>query len=50
MKQEARDIRNETNEHRNKLALMFSQMAFQRLQVKQDPGNDYRQQWQNVIF
>lgn len=51
MKQEAREIRNETNAERNKLAMMFSQMAMNRLQVKgADAGKDYRTQWQNVIF
>ena len=50
MKQEARDLKNQNQQERNKLSMMFSQMALKTLDKSKDSGSDYRQQWQSVLY
>jgi hypothetical protein len=50
MKQEARELKNENQQERNKLAMMFSQMALKTIEKNKDGANDYRSQWQSVIY
>jgi hypothetical protein len=42
MKQEARELKNENQQERNKLAMMFSQMALKTIEKNKDGANDYR--------
>lgn len=50
MKQEARELKNENQQERNKLAMMFSQMALKTLNTGKDGASYYRAQWQSVLY